>query len=102
MEAPCRHFREGLKQSGGAIVALAPHGGVELTLNTMWMINHDMIVVEPGMYPPAGCITGGGAYEMLSKNMRILMPSDLFYGMPDPPRESVWQRWRSEVRSKAF
>ena len=56
---------------GGAIaVALAPHGGVELTLNAiyMWMINHDMIVVGPGMYPPAGCITGGGAYEMLSSN----------------------------------
>lgn len=55
---------------GGAIaVALSPHGGVEFTLNTiyMWMINHDMIVVGPGFYPPAGCITGGGAYEKLSK-----------------------------------
>jgi len=70
---------------GGAIaVALAPHGGVELTLNTiyMWMINHDMIVVGPGMYPPAGCITGGGAYEMLSENMRDpdAVRSDI-YGM---------------------
>ena len=57
---------------GGAIaVSLAPHGGVEFTLNTiyMWMINHDMIVVGPGMYPPVGCITGGGAYEMLSQEM---------------------------------
>jgi multimeric flavodoxin WrbA len=70
---------------GGAIaVALAPHGGVELTLNTiyMWMINHDMIVVGPGMYPPAGCITGGGAYEMLSEHMRDpdAIRSDI-YGM---------------------
>jgi multimeric flavodoxin WrbA len=55
---------------GGAIaVSLTAHGGVELTLNTiyMWMINHDMIVVGPGFYPPAGCITGGGAYGKLAK-----------------------------------
>jgi len=70
---------------GGAIaVARAPHGGVELTLNAiyMWMINHDMIVVGPGMYPPAGCITGGGAYEMLATNVRAsdAIRSDI-YGM---------------------
>lgn len=70
---------------GGAIaVALAPHGGVELTINAiyMWMINHDMIVVGPGMYPPAGCITGGGAYESIAEKTRDpnAIRSDI-YGM---------------------
>jgi multimeric flavodoxin WrbA len=63
----------GKNKVGGAIaVSLSAHGGVELTLNTiyMWMIHHGMIVVGPGMYSPGGCITGGGAYEKLAKNWR--------------------------------